>query len=109
MDTQTQFKEVIEMSVIVLFDARVKPEAVDEVKATLKKILPETRAYAGCQGMDIYGNLEDGNNLVFHEHWDSREAHAKYVAWRTETGFMEKLGAALVAPPTIRYFERVDA
>ena len=97
------------MSVIVLFDARVKPEAVDEVKATLKEVLPETRAYDGCQGIDVFGNLENGNNLVFYERWDSREHHEKYVAWRTKTGFMDKLRAALAAPPNIRYFERVDA
>jgi quinol monooxygenase YgiN len=97
------------MSVIVLFDVQVKPEAVDELKATLKAILPETRAYDGCQGFDVFGNLEDGSNLVFHERWDSREHHGKYLAWRTETGVMAKLGAALAAPPRIRFFERVDA
>ena len=46
---------------------------------------------------------------MFCERWDSRKHHEKYVAWRTETGFMEKLGAALAAAPRIRYFERVDA
>jgi quinol monooxygenase YgiN len=101
--------EDVKMSVIVLLEAQVKPEAVDEVKATLKAILPDTRAYDGCQGIDIYGNLEDGGNLVFYECWDSREHYEKYLAWRTETGVMEKLGAALTGPPSIRYFERVDA
>jgi len=97
------------MSVIVLLEAQVKPEAVDEVKATLKEILPDTRAYDGCQSIDIYGNIEDGGNLVFYECWDSREHYEKYLAWRTETGVMEKLGAALAGPPSIRYFERIDA
>ena len=101
--------EEIKMSVIVLLEAQVKPEAVDEVKATLKEIIPDTRTYDGCQGIDIYGNLEDGGNLVFYERWDSREHYEKYLAWRTETGVLEKLGAALTAPPSIRYFERVDA
>jgi quinol monooxygenase YgiN len=107
--TPTRFKEAATMSVTVLFDAQVKPEAVEQMKATLKAILPETRSYKGCLGIDIFCNLEDGNNLVFHERWESRQHHAKYVAWRTETGVMAKLGAALVAPPRIRYFERVDA
>lgn len=97
------------MAVFVLFEAQVKPEAVDALKATLKEILPGTRTYDGCQGIDILTNLEDGNNLVFCERWDSRDHHKKYLAWRTETGVMEKLGAAMAAPPRIRYFERVDA
>ncbi len=97
------------MSVIVLLEAHVKPEAVDELKSSLKALLPDTRAYDGCQGIDIYGNLEDGGNLVFYERWDSREHYEKYLAWRTETGVMDQLGAMLTAPPSIRYFERVDA
>jgi quinol monooxygenase YgiN len=86
------------MSVMVLFDAKVKPEAVEQLKATLKELLPSTRACDGCQGIDIFCNLDDGNNLVFREHWDSREHHQKYLAWRTETGVMEKLGAACSEP-----------
>ncbi len=97
------------MSVIVLLEAHVKPEAIDELKSSLKALLPDTRAYDGCQGIDIYSNTEDGGNLVFYERWDSREHYEKYLAWRTETGVMDQLGAMLTAPPSIRYFERVDA
>ncbi len=97
------------MSVSVFFEVQVKPEAVEGLKETLKTLLPETRKYDGCQGMDLYGNLDQGTNLVLHERWASREHHQKYLAWRTETGVMEKLGAALAGPPGIRYFERVDA
>ena len=96
------------MSVIVLLEMQVKPEAVNEVKAMLKKLLPDTRAYAGCQGIDIYGNLDDTGNLVFYERWDSRDHYQKYLAWRTETGTVDQLSAKLTAPPSIRYFERVN-
>ena len=97
------------MSVVVLLEMQVKPEAMKEVKAFLKENLPDTRAYAGCQGLDIYGNLEDSGNLVFYERWDSRDHYQKYLAWRTETGAVEKLSAKLTGPPNIRYYERVDA
>jgi quinol monooxygenase YgiN len=96
------------MSVVVLLEIQVKPEAVNEVKALLKQILPDTRAYAGCQGIDIYGNLDDTGNLVFYERWESRPHYQKYLAWRTETGAVEKLSAKLTGPPNIRYYERVD-
>jgi quinol monooxygenase YgiN len=100
--------EVNTMSVVVLLEMQVKPEAMKEVKAFLKANLPDTRAYAGCQGLDIYGNLEDSGNLVFYERWDSREHYQKYLAWRTETGAMNRIGALLTGPPKIRYYERVD-
>ena len=97
------------MSTVVLLEIQVKPEAVDEMKALLKKILPDTRAYEGCQGLDLYGNLDDTGNLVFYERWDSRQHYEKYLAWRTETGVADQLVAMLAAPPSIGYFERVDA
>jgi quinol monooxygenase YgiN len=96
------------MSVVVLLEIQVKPGAVNEVKAMLKEVLPDTRAYAGCQGIDIYGNLDDTGNLVFYERWASRDHYQKYLAWRTETGAVEKLSAKLTGPPNIRYYERVD-
>lgn len=97
------------MSTVVLLEMQVRPEAVSEVKAMLKEILPDTRAYAGCQGIDIYSNLDDGGNLVFHERWTTRDHYQKYLNWRTETGVLDKLGAKLAGPPKIRYYERVDA
>ena len=97
------------MSVVVLLEMQVKPEAVNEVKAQLKQILPDTRAYAGCQEIDIYGNLDDSGNLVFYERWETREHYQKYLAWRTETGVLNALSAKLAGPPKIRYYERVDA
>jgi quinol monooxygenase YgiN len=96
------------MSVVVLLEMQVKPEAVNEVKAMLKDNLPDTRAYAGCQGLDVYNNLDEAGNLVFYERWETREHYQKYLAWRTETGTMRRLGALLKAPPSIRYYERVD-
>ena len=46
---------------------------------------------------------------MFYERWDSRQHYEKYLAWRTETGAVNQLGAMLAAPPSIRYFERIDA
>lgn len=97
------------MSVVVLLEMQVKPEAVAEVKASLKAILPDTRSYAGCQGIDIYSNLDNGGNLVFYERWESRDHYQKYLNWRTETGVLSQLVSKLAGPPNIRYFDRVDA
>ncbi len=93
---------------VVLLEVQVKPECVEEVKAFLKEALPDTRAYDGCQGIDIYGNLDESSNLVFYERWDSREHYQKYLNWRTETGAFEQLGSKLASPPSIRYYDRVD-
>jgi quinol monooxygenase YgiN len=46
---------------------------------------------------------------VLYERWDSRQHYDHYLAWRYESGVVEKLGAMLNGPPSIRYYERVDA
>jgi putative transposase len=93
---------------MVLVEMKVKPEAVNEVKGLLKQMLPDTRGYAGCQGIDIYDNVDDTGDLVFYQRWDTRDHYQRYVAWRTETGVLDNLGAKLTGPPKIRYYDRVD-
>ena len=97
------------MSVLVLLEVQVKPEDISHMKSFLAEILPDTRTYDGCQKIDTYVNTEDKGNVVMVEHWKSRAHYEKYKTWRTETGVMDKLGAMLTGPPSLRYFERIDA
>jgi quinol monooxygenase YgiN len=97
------------MSVTVLLEAPVKPENVSNMKSYMAELLPDSRKYEGCRGMDVYFNTEDKNTMVVLERWDSRQHHEKYLGWRTETGVMDKIGGMLAGPPSIRYFERADA
>ena len=97
------------MSVTVLLEVQAKPENLAELKSTFKNTLPDTRAYEGCQGVDIIGNQDDSCNLVLIQKWDSRQHYEKYLGWRTETGALEALGVMLAQPPSIRYYDNVDA
>ena len=97
------------MSVTVLLEVQAKPEKLAELKSTFKKTLPDTRAYEGCQGVDVIGNQDDSCNLVLIEKWDSRQHYEKYLGWRTKSGALEALGAMLAQPPNIRYYDDVDA
>ena len=96
------------MSVFTLFEVPIKPEEISNMKSYLAEILPGTRAYDGCRGVDAYFNTED-NTVVALEHWDSHSHHEKYIGWRTETGVMAKLSSMFAGTPSIRYFERIDA
>jgi quinol monooxygenase YgiN len=96
------------MSVVVLLDFRVKPDVVEETLRLFKKILPDTRAYSGCEGVDVYNNADDPTNIFLFERWNSKEQYQKYSAWRMESGFMDEFGAKLAGAPTIRYFNRRD-
>lgn len=96
------------MSCIVLLEIQIKSELVHEMKAFLARILPDTRTFAGCKSLDVYGEPGNGASLVFHECWDSRAHYERYFAWRTETGVAAQLGAMMAAAPVLRYFEKLD-
>jgi quinol monooxygenase YgiN len=97
------------MSVLVLLEGSVKPEDISSMKSYMAEIVPDTRIYDGCQGVDVYFNTDDAGNMVLVEHWESRAHHERYLAWRTETGVVDKMVAMLAGQPSFRYFERTEA
>jgi quinol monooxygenase YgiN len=99
----------MDMSVQVVLELKVKPESVDTVTAMFKEILPDTRAYAGCEGITLHSNVDDPSNMILLERWQTREHHEKYMAWRTETGVLGKLIPLLTGAPSARYFNDIDA
>jgi quinol monooxygenase YgiN len=71
-------------------------------------MVPETLTYDGCAGVTMYQN-QDESTIVLIEPWASRAHQERYLAWRTERGEVAALVAMLTGPPTIRYFNSVDA
>jgi quinol monooxygenase YgiN len=97
------------MSVMVLLEAPVKPEEISNMKSYLAEIFPDTRVYEGCQAIDVYFDTADQSKMVLVEHWSARSDHERYLAWRTKTGVMDRIGGMLAGAPSIRYFERAEA
>ena len=97
------------MGCMVLLEIQVKPECIADAKKMFKDNLGDTRAYDGCQSIDVYDNMDKGGNLVIYEKWDSRPQYEKYLAWRTESGTMDVLAQMIEGEPSIRFFDRVDA
>jgi len=96
------------MSTAVTIDLAVEPTRVSEFLAFIKQIAPDTRAYDGCRLFDIWVDQDKPGRVLFYELWDSRKHQEKYLAWRAETGLMEKLGPFLTAPPAFGYFDHFD-
>jgi len=91
------------MSIDVTLDLQVSAENRETLLNTLEAILPDTRAYKGCQSIVVTNNDDDPLNVVLLEKWDTRADHESYVAWRAERGDLEKLGALLAAPPVSKF------
>jgi len=92
------------VSVMVTAEFKLKPETAEAVIQTMIDILPDTRAYDGCQSVKSYYEPET-HSLLLIEIWESSEHQQKYLGWRVETGLVEKVGEMLAAAPEFRTFE----
>jgi len=94
------------MSVIVTLEAEIKEGQKKNLLTMLREFLPETRLYKGFIYISI--NLQrESNRVLFFEEWDSVEDYEAYLAWRGETGVMDRLGSVFESAPVILYFDRV--
>jgi len=93
----------------VILEVKAKPGAGKDVLASLKEMLPDTRRYDGCRGFDTYQDQDNPDTVVLIGQWESRGHHEKYLAWRQETGAVDKFVALLEGPPNLRYFDLTDA
>ncbi|NER80276.1 MAG: antibiotic biosynthesis monooxygenase [Leptolyngbya sp. SIO1D8] len=50
-----------------------KADKIDLVKAGLEKLIPITRAEAGCMQYDLHQDNENPAYFMFYENWESRE------------------------------------
>ena len=96
------------MSVIVIFEAHVKSESIDNVKTDLKNLLVDTRNYDGCEKILVNINQDDPLNIFIIEWWETRQHYEKYLSWREETGVLAGFGETLTEPPNIRFFDETD-
>ena len=97
------------MSVSVLLEGVLKEGLVDEFVELCKGAYPVTRAYDGCQGINLTLNVESSKNFVMTETLDSKEHYEKYLAFRTEDGTVGAITSMCETGPDIRIFDITDA
>ena len=97
------------MAITITVLLPIKPDKSEEFKGILKMMTPDTRAYDGCQFIDIYEDQGQPGNFMIFERWESREKYEKYVAWRAESGMMDSMGDFIAVAPVTSYYEKVDA
>src|SRR5439155_6634914 len=83
--------------VTITFEMKLKPEAVEGFGQAAPVMLEGAAAFEGCQTIRIVQHKDDPTRILFVERWDSEEAYAKYIAWRTERGDMESLAQMVVS------------
>jgi quinol monooxygenase YgiN len=97
------------MSVRVTLELHVKPEAAEQMKGGFKELLPDTRAFDGCEEISVLQNQEDPTMFLVVEQWETRESYEAYLKWRTDRGDMDNIAAVSTEPYKVSYFDYVRA
>ena len=97
------------MSVTVLLQVTAKPECIDELIEMFGENFKQTRVYEGCIDIYMTRSHDDPNTLLLVEEWETRPHYEKYLAWRAETGVVDKLAGMAASAPSITYYDRLPA
>ncbi|MRJ75889.1 antibiotic biosynthesis monooxygenase [Aeromicrobium sp. SMF47] len=92
------------MAITATLELRFKPELLDEARTVLRRVLEETRAFDGNQGVDVLVDREDPAHWVAYERWESEEHDAAYREFRAGPGQVTDLGPLLAAAPVLTVF-----
>ena len=93
------------MSVTVIFEVTARAGCVDALKKLFRDTLPDTRRFPGCISVQSYNVHGQPDAVVMIETWATSGDYDTYLAWRGETGDMERLKNLVAAPPTIRFLD----
>lgn len=69
------------MSVLITVEIPVDAAKIDGAQQLFQEILPDTRAFEGCESVSVHANRERGVLLLL-ERWTSPEAHKACMQWR---------------------------
>jgi quinol monooxygenase YgiN len=97
------------MSLLVLLELEAKPGKADELVDLLRVSLRDTRARQGCISVSVHRDQAHADRVLLVEEWATREDDEAYRTWRAGEGATPEVGALIAGPPTLRYFDNVDA
>ena len=72
---------------------------------TLKSALVDTRAFDGCESIEVYVDADEPDTVILWEKFATRAHHEAYLAWRVETGLLDMLAPILAEDLKITYLE----
>lgn len=95
------------MSHTVIADFKCNPGKGAGFLEILKGGLEDTRAFEGCELIEIYTDGDDPDRILLFEKWATRENHGAYMKWRGENGMAEMIGPFMSGMPGITHLHSV--
>ena len=78
-----------------------------ELVAKLHEILPDTRAFEGCDRVELF-ERDDSNQLLLFETWATAEQYEAYKAWRRDSGTSILSSDLVDGPPDVTTWNALD-
>jgi len=94
------------MAFISLFEFKTKPGEAQNFVLFLKRILPETREFAGNLGVTAAALGEE--QFMVSVEWSELGALERYLNWREERGDFSQLLTFLEHEPKITTYQKLD-
>jgi quinol monooxygenase YgiN len=67
--------------------------------------LVATRAFEGCESVEVYTDADNPDTIVLWEKFATRADHEAYLGWRVETGMIDFLGSILASDLQVTYLD----
>ena len=87
------------MPVTVLFELRIKPDAVPAARDLMHRTLEVTRAFDGNLGIEVLVDEDDEAHWMMYQLRDTVEHDEAYRSFRAGEGKVTELPPLLAAPP----------
>ena len=71
----------------------------------LKSALVDTRAFDGCESIEVYVDADAPDKVILWEKFATRAHHEAYLAGRVEPGLLDMLAPILAEDLTITYLD----
>jgi len=94
------------MSVTLLVRIDARPGHGSAI-AEIVKPVPAENDIEGCQGMDVFANTANPDQVLILEHWSSIDAHKTFLAGLMEQGALDEM-LQHAADVTRTYFVEAD-
>ena len=79
----------------IVANIKAAPGKIDLVKAELEKLIPITRAEAGCIQYDLHQDNDNPAHFMFYENWESRELWQAHMSAQHLSDYMSATEGAI--------------
>ena len=79
----------------IVANIKANPDKITLVKAELEKLVPITRAEAGCINYDLHQDNDNPAHFMFYENWESRELWQTHMNAPHLAAYMEATDGAV--------------